>query len=118
MKCICAVLLHKTSVRGKRNTLETNDSSWMYDGGSGESRKQQCVLSGESDNPQSYTGQVPSNCDCEVQLAVKVEQNRGFAGSLGIGVRQDCLASALLSSWTPVRTHHYTNRTFFHVKVS
>jgi len=88
-ECICAVLLQKTSVRGKRNTLETCDSGWIYDGGRGESRKQQCILSGEFDNPQSYAGQVPSNCDCEGQLAVKIEQNRGFAGSLGIGVRQD-----------------------------
>jgi len=94
MKCICAVLLHKTSVRGKRNTLETCDSGWIYDGGRGERRRQHCALSGEFDNSQSYTGHVPSNCLCEVQLAVKVERNRGFAGSLGIGFRQDYLVSA------------------------
>jgi hypothetical protein len=39
MKCICAVVLHKTSVRGKRNTLETFDSSWIHDGGRGEERR-------------------------------------------------------------------------------
>jgi hypothetical protein len=38
----------------------------------GEGRRQKCVPSGEFDNPQSYTGQVPSNCDCEVPLAVYV----------------------------------------------
>jgi hypothetical protein len=87
-----------TSVRGKRNTLETCDSSWIFDRGRGESRKQQCVISGEFGNPQSYKEQVPSNCDCEVQLAVRAEQNYGFAGSLDIGVRRDCLVAAHGSS--------------------
>jgi len=118
MKCISAVVLHKTSVRGKRNTLETFDSSWIHDGGRGESRSQKCVLSGEFDNPQSYTGQVPSNCDCEVPLAVTFEQNRGSAGSLGIGVRQDYLVSALRSSSAPVGTRHYINWIYCHPKVS
>jgi hypothetical protein len=81
-------------------------------------QKQQCVLSGEFDNPHSYTGQVPSNCVCEVQLAVKDEQNRDFASSLGIGVRQDYLVSAVRCSWVPIRTHHYTNWTFCHPLVS
>ena len=36
--------------------------------------------------------------ECSWQLAGKVEQNRGFAGSLGISVRQDYLVSALRSS--------------------
>ena len=35
----------------------------------GERRKQQCVLSGEFQNPQSYRGQIQTNCECEVQLA-------------------------------------------------
>jgi hypothetical protein len=46
MKCICAVLLHKTSVRGKRNTLETCDSSWLYDCGrkGGKRRKEKAAV--------------------------------------------------------------------------
>ena len=55
---------------------------------------------------------------CEVQLAIKVEQNRDFAGSLGVGVRQNYFVSALRCSWAPIRTHHYTKWTFCHPQVS
>jgi hypothetical protein len=98
MKCICDVLLHgrqsgANAIRWKYVTVAGRREE------KGESSRALSLSLALSLSPGNLTSRsLPSNFDCEMQLAVKVQQNCGFASLLGIGVCQGHSVPALRSS--------------------